>query len=36
MCPTQKPKILFFQVIEQAGYMGTDPRKLTFIITALN
>lgn len=36
MCPTQKPKILFFQVMEHARYMGTDPRKLTFIITALN
>lgn len=36
MCTTQKPEILFFQVMEHAGYLETDPGKLTFIITALN
>ena len=35
MCTTQKPKIVFFQVVKHEGYMGTDPMKFTFTTTAL-
>lgn len=35
MCPTPKPKILSVRVMEHPRYMGTDPRRLTFIMTSL-